>query len=137
MNTHLSLTAAVLLFMPASTCAFAAAKTGPWDMKALSIAPRMVDDPTRSTEDVKAIFYDGVPWKGRPSRVFAYYGLPKASEGERVPAMVLVHGGGGSAFIPCVRLWTSRGYAAIAMDTCGCISSSGYSNHPRDEQGGP
>ena len=34
--------------------------------------------------------------------------------------MVLVHGGGGTAFDYWVRLWNSRGYAAIAMDLCGC-----------------
>jgi len=109
----------------------------PWDLKSLSRPPKMEADPTRSAADVKAIFFDGVPWKGKPTRVFAYYGLPERKVGERVPAMVLVHGGGGSAFMPWVRLWVSRGYAAIAMDTCGCISSGGYANHPRDEQGGP
>ena len=35
--------------------------------------------------------------------------------------MVLVHGGGGTAFAEWVKAWTSRGYAAIAMDTCGQI----------------
>ena len=35
--------------------------------------------------------------------------------------MVLIHGGGGTAFDAWVRLWNSRGYAAIAMDLCGCL----------------
>jgi len=107
------------------------------NMAALSEAPRVWADPNRSVEGVQAIFYEGLPWKGQPTRVFAYYGLPEVSEGQKVPAMVLVHGGGGSAFIPWVRLWIERGYAAIAMDTCGCISSGGYRNHPRHENGGP
>jgi len=109
----------------------------PWDMDVLSVAPRVWEDPNRSVEDVEAIFYEGVPWQGKPTRVFAYYGLPEAAAGQAVPAMVLVHGGGGSAFIPWVRLWVGRGYAAIAMDTCGCISGGGYQNHPRHERGGP
>lgn len=109
----------------------------PWDFKALSQPPKFTDDPAHSSDEVKALFYDGVPWKGQPTRVFAYYGAPKTEPGKRVPGIVLVHGGGGSAFIPWVKLWVSRGYAAIAMDTCGCISSGGYSNHPRDAQGGP
>ena len=108
-----------------------------WDMDALSAVPRVWADPNRSVEGVEAIFYEGLPWKGAPTRVFAYYGLPEAGPGEKVPAMVLVHGGGGSAFIPWVKLWVGRGYAAIAMDTCGCISSGGYANHPRHEHGGP
>jgi dienelactone hydrolase len=109
----------------------------PWDLQSLSIAPRTFDDPERSSNQVKALFYEGLPWKGKPTRVFAYYGLPPSEPGEKVPAMVLVHGGGGSAFIRWVQLWVSRGYAAIAMDTCGCVSGDGYLNHPRHEYGGP
>lgn len=108
-----------------------------WDMEALSGAPRVFADPNRGTEDVAAIFYEGVAWQGKPTRVFAYYGLPEIAAREKVPAMVLVHGGGGSAFVPWVRLWVGRGYAAISMDTCGCISGGGYQNHPRHEHGGP
>ena len=36
-------------------------------------------------------------------------------------AMVLVHGGGGTAFDAWVRAWVKAGYAAIAMDTCGAL----------------
>lgn len=109
----------------------------PWDMKKLSAAPKFSEDPTRSKDGVKAIFYDGLPWKGMPTRVFAYYAIPDAAPGVRVPAMVLVHGGGGTAFMPWVKLWLSRGYAAIAMDTCGSIGSGGYVVPVRDDQGGP
>ena len=74
------------------------------------------------SEGVKALYYDGPSYKGKPTKVFAYYGLPAGlKKGEKVPAMVLVHGGGGTAFAEWVRLWNSRGYAAISMDLCGCI----------------
>lgn len=109
----------------------------PWDLSALGVAPCVFEAVGRGSAEVKAVFYEGLPWKGRPTRVFAYYGLPNVETGRKVPAMVLVHGGGGSAFIPWVQLWVSRGYAAIAMDTCGCVSSGGYANHPRHELGGP
>ena len=36
--------------------------------------------------------------KGKPTRVFAYYGVPKGPAGTKFPAMVLIHGGGGTAF---------------------------------------
>ena len=108
-----------------------------WDMQALSVAPRVVETAPCDCEGVRAVYFEGLPWKGNPSRVFAYYGIPKSGADGRVPGMVLVHGGGGSAFIPWVQLWMSRGYAAIAMDTCGCTSGGGYTNHPRHAHGGP
>ena len=70
--------------------------------------------------EVKSLLYQGLPFEGRPTRVFAYYGRPSAPSGTKLPAMVLVHGGGGTAFESWVRLWNARGYAAIAMDVCGC-----------------
>ena len=111
--------------------------TVPWDIKALSAAPRVSDASQYSTNDVKAIFYEGLPWKGKSTQVFAYYGIPKTDGKAKVPAMVLVHGGGGSAFIHWVRKWVNRGYAAIAMDTCGSISGGGNNNHKRHGDGGP
>jgi dienelactone hydrolase len=108
-----------------------------WNLQSLSVTPKVFDDLERSENDVKAIFFEGLPWKGKPTRVFAYYGIPRLEVGQKAPAMVLVHGGGGSAFMSWVRLWVSRGYAAIAMDTCGCISGGGHQNHTRHDFGGP
>lgn len=71
---------------------------------------------------VKAVAIDGEPYKGKPTRFFAYWALPEgASPTNKVPGIVLVHGGAGTAFDSWVRLWTKRGYAAIAMDNCGCL----------------
>ncbi|MCX6972431.1 MAG: acetylxylan esterase [Verrucomicrobia bacterium] len=63
---------------------------------------------------VKAIFYDALPWKGKPTRVFAWLGLPEKRAG-KVPAVVLMHGGGGTAFKEWVKLWNDRGFAAIGI----------------------
>ena len=69
------------------------------------------------TYDIKAIFYDGVTLNEKQTKVFAYIGLPKgASEDNPVPAVVCVHGGGGTAYSEWVKKWNDRGYAAIAMD---------------------
>ncbi len=115
----------------------AACGASPWDLSALEAPPPSQPSAAHDAGGVKAIFYDGLPWKGRPTKVFAYYGIPPVKEGEKVPAMVLVHGGGGSAFIPWVKLWMDRGYAAISMDTCGAVSGGGNNNHARHENGGP
>ncbi len=108
-----------------------------WDMTVLAAAPEVEKAAASGEAGVHSIFYEGLPWRGKPTRVFAYYGIPETKAGVRVPGMVLVHGGGGSAFIPWVKLWMSRGYAALAMDTCGCVSGNGNGAHPRHERGGP
>lgn len=108
-----------------------------WDNPALWQPPKTHGAASAGTAGISALFYDGLPCNGKGTRVFAYLGMPDTRGGERIPGMVLVHGGGGSALIPWVQLWTARGYAAIAMDTCGCISGGGYENHQRHRHGGP
>jgi len=108
-----------------------------WDLKALSKPPREYPAPGFSAPGVRALFYDGLPWKGKPTRVFAWYAAPELKAGEKVPAMILVHGGGGTAFDDWVRLWTKRGYTAISMDTCGCTAGGEHNKRPRHEMGGP
>jgi dienelactone hydrolase len=119
------------------TPAFAGAGQSPWDLAGLSKAPQTYPAPDFNEPGVRALFYDGVPYGGKPTRVFAWYGAPEVKAGEKLPAMVLVHGGGGTAFAEWVRLWNGRGYAAIAMDTCGCVPKGTYGNWSRHEQGGP
>jgi dienelactone hydrolase len=67
-----------------------------------------------SSDDLAAIYYNGLDWKGQPTKVFAWLGYPAQREG-KVPAVVLVHGGGGTAFKQWVQEWNARGYAAISI----------------------
>ena len=64
---------------------------------ALSV-PDHTPAPDFQADGVKAIFFDGLPWKGKPTRVFAWVGVPKLEPGKKAPGIVLVHGGGGTAF---------------------------------------
>ncbi len=100
-------------------------------------APQNEPVPKFEAEGLKAIFFDGPAWRGKPTRVFAWVGLPKLELGKKAPGIVLVHGGGGTAFEAWVRLWVARGYAAIAMDTCGCVPTGTYGKWQRHEAGGP
>ena len=112
----------------------------PWDLEQLSVVPKWSPTKIAPEADVQAIFFEGVPYHGKATRVFAYYGVPKTAEGvanKKLPAMVLIHGGGGTAFARWVKVWNERGYAAIAMDVCGCVPEGSYGNWKRDEQGGP
>lgn len=67
-------------------------------------------------DGIQPIFFDGLDWKGKPTKVFAWVGLPKgASTSNRVPGVVLVHGGGGTAFKDWVAKWNDHGFAAISI----------------------
>lgn len=88
--------------------------------------------------NVTACYYSGLPWHGRATRIFALFGLPEgAAPDTPVPGMVLVHGGGGTAFPDWVRHWNELGYAAVAMDCCGCKGGGKHGDRPRHEAGGP
>jgi dienelactone hydrolase len=81
----------------------------------------MYPSDVKAANGIRSIFYEGLPFKGKETRVFAHYGLPDMAGKEKVPAVVLVHGGGGTAYEEWVSLWTKRGYAAIAMDLEGNV----------------
>ena len=66
--------------------------------------------------ELKSIFFNTLDYDGKPTKSYALIGLPKnASEESKVPAVVLVHGGGGSAFKVWVEKWNAKGYAAISI----------------------
>ncbi|HEX2999772.1 MAG TPA: alpha/beta fold hydrolase, partial [Armatimonadota bacterium] len=74
---------------------------------------------------VWSLLYRGEPFRGKPTRVFAWYATPGTLRGDTskdrdLPCVVLVHGGGGHAFREWAEMWANRGYAAIAMDLAGC-----------------
>jgi dienelactone hydrolase len=110
-----------------------------WDTAALAVAPKTYPaDPIRA-DGMKALFFDGLPYQGKPTRIFAWLGVPKVEPGRKVPGIVLVHGGVGTAFENWVRRWTERGYAAIAFDTCGAIplKVADAKKWQRHDAGGP
>jgi dienelactone hydrolase len=109
-----------------------------WNLSKLAKTPEMSN--ASGFEDIngiKAIFYDGLKWNDKPTKAFAWIGVPERKGDEKLPAMVLIHGGGGTAFHEWVSLWNQRGYAAIAMDLCGCVPKGEYGNWNRHENGGP
>lgn len=106
----------IVLLLLAATLSHAASI--PWPLTELEVTPRHWDAQTDEL-GVKAVWLEGPLYQGKPTRIFAYYNVPNSSS--NLPAMVLIHGGGGTAFAEWVRLWGSRGYAAIAVDTVGTV----------------
>lgn len=88
-----------------------------------------------STESLKAIYFDALDYQGKPTKVFAWLGLPKNLKGTKdprgkVPGVVLVHGGGGTAFKLWVEKWNARGYAAISIAVEGQIDVKAKAGEP-------
>ena len=98
-------------------------------------APEIHRVPEKDQGDVQAIFYDTLDFDGKPTRAFAYMGIPKSDK--PVPAMVLVHGGGGTAFPEWVKIWNDRGYAAISMSLEGHMPGGEGARKARHEFSGP
>lgn len=109
-----------------------------FDLQQLSAPPAFRPTADHAADGVQAIYFRNEDYRGQPTEVFAYMGVPESATPERpVPAMVLIHGGGGTAFDRWVRLWNSRGYAAIAMDLCGCVPEREQNQWKRHATGGP
>jgi len=105
-------------------------------------APPAVHDATgfQAEGAVRPIFFDALDWEGKPTRVFAWIGLPAGASKEKpVPGVVLVHGGGGSAFKEWVQKWNEQGFAAISIAVEGQTEQKGEAGAKwqRHEHGGP
>lgn len=60
---------------------------------------------------------------------FSYFGVPNGKG--PFPAIILVHGGGGTAYTEWVKRWVDHGYAALAIDIEGaatCYKQKEYHN---------
>ncbi|WP_157837275.1 alpha/beta hydrolase family protein [Geminisphaera colitermitum] len=111
-----------------------------WNIAELLTPPTTypVEDPalisTSTDNNITPLFFDNIPYNGNPTRVFAWLGIPSPPPppsrlATKHPAIVLVHGGGGTAYRDWVKLWNSRGYAAIALDTCGAMPTTADGMH--------
>ncbi len=94
----------------------------PWDFDALKSTPefRWVE----SEKPIREVIYEnGISYEGKATETFAFYASPETLGNTETkkpyPGVVLIHGGGGTAFSEWVNLWAKRGYAAIAMDLSG------------------
>lgn len=95
---------------------------GPWSVEKLRTAPELTWIDEKSP--IRSLTYRNEMFQKRETEVFAFYATPGSISGDmskdvNLPAVVLIHGGGGTAFDEWAWLWAKRGYAAIAMDLSG------------------
>lgn len=94
-----------------------------WNLTELKKAPAMRW--VSQNGPIHSLLYAGEPYDGHDTEVFAFYaspltlGTPGGEPDQKFPGVVLIHGGGGTAFAEWTWLWAKRGYAAIAMDLSG------------------
>ena len=93
-----------------------------WNLQTLMQPPKFRWEDDHSP--VRSLLFEGESLNGNRTEVFAYYSTPGILNGRSgfetdLPAVVLLHGGGGTAFSAWVQMWAERGYAAIAMDLGG------------------
>lgn len=111
-----------LLLAALTTIFTVVANTSVWNLTELNQTPEY--KVVSQTNSAVGLIYKGANYNGSKSDIFAYYCTPGILKGDSsldkdLPAVVCVHGGGGKAYIHCVKSWAEKGFAAIAMDLRG------------------
>ena len=112
----LALSAALAADAPKDACADPGKY---WKLDELSAAPAYRASPFPETEwqGLKALLVKGKGPNGNEAEFFCYYGHPDAPAPKGgYPGVVLVHGGGGTAYPNYVDMWVKLGFAVIAPD---------------------
>ena len=103
-------------------------------------------DPARESLDIRLVrrweeeglvlsyltFHIGT-FKGRASRLAAFYGYPK--DNEQLPGLLHLHGGGQRAFLHEVRYYARRGYACLSINWGGREMEGAMAGDPNTDWG--
>ncbi|HZL87325.1 MAG TPA: prolyl oligopeptidase family serine peptidase, partial [Pirellulaceae bacterium] len=63
---------------------------------------------------LRELTFTGMTSADSKVRVYAIYGAPK--DGQHLPAVLHIHGGGQTAYAPWVKYWAQRGYASLTFN---------------------
>jgi cephalosporin-C deacetylase-like acetyl esterase len=89
-----------------------------WDVSTRELQAQTIKSYDQGPIRVEEVYYYSRPYKGKPVKIFGYYCFPSSRKG-KLPAILLSHGGGGTASRPRAVSWASRGYAVLAIDLPG------------------
>ena len=112
-----------------------------WNRKRLFSRPRVHAARGHTAPGLHALFYEGEPWQGRATRVFAGMARRRGRAASGCPRWCSFTAAAARPSRTGSR-WNGRGYAALAMDTCGGVpvwSESPFGNPiwPRHPHAGP
>ena len=107
----------ILLLLCLSKDTFSNDKIGPWDLNKLYKTPKWEKTDKAAKDGIQGLLYSSIAYLEKEVQVFAYYSSPKGkAPAGGWPAVVCIHGGGGTAFDKWVKTWNDNGFAAISMD---------------------
>ena len=107
-----------------------------WNAKELFKVPSYRANPYPESEfpGMKALLVKGKGPDNSEAEFFAYYGHPEGRTPKGGwPGVVLVHGGGGTAYPQYVQRWVKGGFAVIALDWYNRRPAMGLTNVPPTE----
>ncbi|MEE8637779.1 MAG: alpha/beta fold hydrolase [Candidatus Margulisiibacteriota bacterium] len=111
--------ATLIVFLSAQAFAFPSAELKDlWDISLAPVGYEILDSYRRGSVQVEEIYYQSRSYKGRPVEIFGYFCYPAKAAG-KLPAILLVHGGGGTAHLGRTVSWARRGYAILTIDLPG------------------
>ena len=87
------------------------------ELSHLAAPPLVVaSDRLSRSSNIHSLFFDALPYEGKATKTFAWLGMPEKKERhDKVPGIILVHGGGGTAFKEWVERWNDQGFAAMSI----------------------
>lgn len=102
-----------------------------WDFAELGNAPayRACDRAECAFKGMDALLVSGRGPNGSSAEFFCYFAKPEGAVPEGgFPGVLLVHGGGGTAFPLSVDAWRRAGFAVLAPDWYNCMPAPGLTN---------
>jgi cephalosporin-C deacetylase-like acetyl esterase len=111
--------AMLAVFLNAQAFSFPSSKLeSVWHLDLKPVQYDVIRSYRRGPLKIEEVYYESRPYKGKPVRIFGYYCRPALTDG-LLPAILLVHGGGGTAHLERTIDWARRGYAVLSIDLPG------------------
>lgn len=102
---------------PAEKVTLSAELSKLWDVPLDPVGYEVIKADKSGSINIEEIYYPGRDYKGKSVKIFGYFCYPNSKK--PLPAILLSHGGGGTAKLSTSINWAKRGYAVLAIDLPG------------------
>ena len=118
MRLILGLVTLIIFFSTQASCFPSRDLKNLWDIPLNPVQYEIIDSYRQGSIQVEEVYYQSRSYKGKPVEIFGYFCYPLKAI-EKLPAILLVHGGGGTAHLGRTISWANRGYAVLTIDLPG------------------